>query len=162
MFVPNEWLGRAGRCTIHSLPAFAHRAQGGSSDPMHFIWSVSQFSDHGFGFYLQPATARTGELSDWPRSWHTGGSHGVDASRWPVGIERSEGNAPDRCKVRLPRLLVTICNQATRPVFRGYNSLMKAMRRHFQASITSGLSHHVSISPDGPVRNIKENSFRVL
>ena len=31
------------------------------------------------------------------------------------------------------------------------------MRRHFQASITSGLSDHVSISPDGLVRIIKEN-----
>jgi hypothetical protein len=58
--------------------------------------------------------------------------------------------------LRLPRLLVMICNQATRPVFRGYNSLIKAMRRHFQASITSGLSHHVSIPPDGPVRLIKK------
>jgi hypothetical protein len=61
--------------------------------------------------------------------------------------------------LRLPRLLVMICNQA---VFRGYNSLIKAMRRHFQASITSRLSHHVSISPDGPVRLIKKNTFREL
>jgi hypothetical protein len=79
-----------------------------------------------------------------------------------LGLRGQSEMLRGRCKVRLPRLLVTICNQATRPVFRGYNSLIKAMRRHFQASITSGLSHHVSISPDGPVRNIKENTFREL
>jgi hypothetical protein len=71
---------RAGRCTMHSRPAFAHRAHGGLADPTHFILlrtsTLPPPPNQWAEAYLQPATARTGHFSN--RCCPTGGIHVAD------------------------------------------------------------------------------------